>query len=391
MHFLNPEPIHLTKRKNQGNKGNNMQARLILSDGTHYEGMSFGMPGTAVGEVVFHTAMCGYQEILTDPSYHFQLVTMTYPQIGNYGVNPKDFESRRIYAAGFIIREYSPIVSHWQANRSLDDYLAFHGVVGISDIDTRALTRHLRDHGAQMGLITTSHEPLPVLLESLRRGRKLVGRDIVQEVTTEKSYTWPMGEEAVAPPEKKYRVAVYDFGVKFSILRSFYKSGCELQIFPARTPPETILEWKPDGIFLSNGPGDPEPVDYAVESVRYLLGRKPIFGICLGHQILGLALGGRTAKLKFGHHGANHPVKYLPSGAIEITSQNHGFIVDIDSLPQEQVEITHINLNDHTLEGFRHRQLSAFSVQYHPESAPGPHDSQYLFDHFIKEMKEFNA
>ena len=368
-----------------------MQARLILSDGTHYEGLSFGKEGTAIGEVVFHTAMCGYQEILTDPSYHFQLVTMTYPQIGNYGVNPKDFESRRIYAAGFIIREYSPIVSHWQANRSLDEYLKFHEVVGISDIDTRALTRHLRDHGAQMGLITTAAEPLELLLERLRGGAKLVGRDIVKDVTTDTSYAWPLGEAPAPVPKKKYRVAVYDFGVKFSILRSLYTSGCELEVFPAATPPEKILAWNPDGIFLSNGPGDPEPVGYAVHSVRQLLGKKPIFGICLGHQILGLALGGRTTKLKFGHHGANHPVKYLPTGAIEITSQNHGFIVDIDSLPQETVEITHINLNDQTLEGFRHRTLSAFSVQYHPESAPGPHDSQYLFDHFIKEMEGFHA
>jgi carbamoyl-phosphate synthase small subunit len=368
-----------------------MQARLLLSDGTHYEGLSFGKEGTAIGEVVFHTAMCGYQEILTDPSYHFQLVTMTYPQIGNYGVNPKDFESRRIYAAGFIIREYSPIVSHWQANRSLDEYLSFHGVVGISDIDTRALTRHLRDHGSQMGLITTEDAPLEVLVERLRGGQKLVGRDIVKDVTTDRSYVWPLGEAAAPAPEKKYRVAVYDFGIKFSILRSLFRSGCELKVFPAATPPEQILDWNPDGIFLSNGPGDPEPVSYAVQSVRRLLGRKPIFGICLGHQILGLALGGRTTKLKFGHHGANHPVKHLQTGAIEITSQNHGFIVDIDSLPKEAVEITHINLNDQTLEGFRHRTLSAFSVQYHPESAPGPHDSQYLFDHFIKEMQGFHA
>ncbi len=368
-----------------------MNARLILSDGTHYEGLAFGKQGTAIGEVVFHTAMCGYQEILTDPSYHFQLVTMTYPQIGNYGVNPKDFESRRIYAAGFIIRELSPIVSHWQANRSLDDYLKFHGVVGISDIDTRALTRHLRDHGAQMGLITTSSEPLTALLEQLRAGETLVGRDIVKEVTTAAGYNWPLGEAPEPVSQRKYRVAVYDYGVKFSILRSLYKSGCELEVFPADTPPEEVLAWNPDGVFLSNGPGDPEPVGYAVSAVRALLGKKPIFGICLGHQILGLALGGRTRKLKFGHHGANHPVKHLPTGAVEITSQNHGFIVDIDSLPQEDVEITHINLNDQTLEGMHHRKLPAFSVQYHPESAPGPHDSQYLFDQFIKEMEEFNA
>ena len=270
-----------------------MQARLLLSDGTHYEGLSFGKEGTAIGEVVFHTAMCGYQEILTDPSYHFQLVTMTYPQIGNYGVNPKDFESRRIYAAGFIIREYSPIVSHWQANRSLDEYLKFHGVVGISDIDTRALTRHLRDHGAQMGLITTAAEPLAVLLERLRGGEKLVGRDIVKDVTTDTSYVWPLGEAVAPVPKKKYRVAVYDFGVKFSILRSLYTSGCELEVFPAATPPEKILAWNPDGIFLSNGPGDPEPVGYAVQTVRELLGKKPIFGICLGHQLLGLASAAR--------------------------------------------------------------------------------------------------
>ena len=368
-----------------------MKARLILSDGVHFEGLSLGAMGTTTGEVVFNTAMTGYQEILTDPSYHFQLVTMTYPQIGNYGVNPEDFESRRIYAAGFIIREYSPVVSHWQANRSLDEYLKHYSVVGISDIDTRALTRYLRNQGAQMGMITTSEEPLDTLLDHLRSGKKLVGRDIVQEVTADANYDWPL--EAMHTPEHPagFRVAVYDFGVKFSILRALHYHKCELRVFPAHTPPQDVLAWNPDGIFLSNGPGDPEPVEYAVETVRHLLGKKPIFGICLGHQILGLALGGKTKKLKFGHHGANHPVKYLPSGAVEITSQNHGFVVDAESLAPNEVEITHINLNDGTLEGFRHKSLPAFSVQYHPESAPGPHDSRYLFENFVREMKQFNA
>jgi carbamoyl-phosphate synthase small subunit len=316
---------------------------------------------------------------------------MTYPQIGNYGVNPEDFESRRIYAAGFIIREYSPVVSHWQANRSLDEYLKHYSVVGISDLDTRALTRHLRDQGAQMGMITTSEEPLETLLDHLRSGKKLIGRDIVQEVTAEANYDWPLDAMRIAEQPPGFRVAVYDFGVKFSILRALQYHKCGLRVFPAHTPAEEVLAWNPDGIFLSNGPGDPEPVEYAVETVRQLLGKKPIFGICLGHQILGLALGGKTKKLKFGHHGANHPVKYLPSGAVEITSQNHGFVVDAESLAPNEVEITHINLNDGTLEGFRHKSLPAFSVQYHPESAPGPHDSRYLFENFVKEMKQFNA
>jgi len=370
-----------------------MKARLLLSDGQIFEGESFGAQGTAVGEVVFNTAMSGYQEILTDPSYHFQLIAMTYPQIGNYGVNVSDFESKRIYASGFIIREYSPVVSHWQADRSLDEYLRHFDVVGISEIDTRALTKHLRDHGAQMGMITTSDEPVDALLESLRAGDSLVGRDIVKDVTSQQQYEWePEGSESTnCACNSALKVAVYDFGVKYSILRQLRKTGCTLRVFPAHTPPDTILEWNPDGIFLSNGPGDPEPVNYAVESVRYLLGKRPIFGICLGHQILGLALGGKTMKLKFGHHGANHPVKYIPDGTIEITSQNHGFIVDIDSLPVKDVEVTHINLNDGTIEGMRHRSIPAFSVQYHPEAAPGPHDSRYLFKKFIEEMKTFNA
>lgn len=368
-----------------------MNAKLILADGTFFEGLSLGAEGTAIGEVVFNTALTGYQEILTDPSYHFQLVVMTCPQIGNYGVNPEDFESRRIYAGGFVIREYSPVVSHWQANKSLDAYLKHYGVVGISDVDTRALTRHLRDEGAQMGMITTSDDALEVLLKQVRNGQKLVGRDIVQEITTDAHYCWPIDADEKQTEKKSHRVAVYDFGVKFSILRALDMHNCELRVFPAHAPPEEVLAWNPDGIFLSNGPGDPEPLAYAVASVRYLLGKKPIFGICLGHQILGLALGGKTVKLKFGHHGANHPVKYLPTGAVEITSQNHGFNVDIDSLPQEAVEITHVNLNDQTLEGFRHRSLPAFSVQYHPESAPGPHDSRYLFQQFVTEMEQFHA
>jgi len=368
-----------------------MKARLILSDGTHFEGLSLGAMGTTMGEVVFNTAMMGYQEILTDPSYHFQLVTMTYPQIGNYGVNPKDFESRRIYAGGFIIREYSPVVSHWQATRSLDEYLKHYGVVGISDIDTRQLTRHLRDQGAQMGMITTSDEPFDVLIKRLKGSKQLVGRDIAKEVTTDERYDWPLDEQINDAHPPVFKVAVYDFGVKFSILRALFQHGCELKVFPASTSADEVLAWNPDGIFLSNGPGDPEPVTYAVNTVKTLLGKKPLFGICLGHQILALALGAKTTKLKFGHHGANHPVRHLPTGAVEITSQNHGFIVDADSLPPSDVDITHINLNDGTLEGFRHKTLPAFSVQYHPESAPGPRDSRYLFENFIKEMKQFNA
>jgi len=368
-----------------------MKARLLLSDGAYFEGLSLGAEGTAFGEVVFNTAMMGYQEILTDPSYHYQLVTMTYPQIGNYGVNPTDFESRRIYASGFIIREYSPIVSHWHADKSLDEYLKHYNVVGISDVDTRALTRHLRDHGSQMAMITTSEEPNSALAQQLADSKQLVGRDIVQEITTSESYGWPLEADIKPADNKAFRVAVYDFGVKFSILRALYDHGCELRIFPAQTPPEEVLAWKPHGVFLSNGPGDPEPVTYAIESAKYLLGRIPIFGICLGHQILALAMGGITMKLKFGHHGANHPVKNLQTNAVEITSQNHGFNVDMDSLPRDEVELTHINLNDNTVEGLRHKSLSAFSVQYHPEASPGPNDSRYLFQHFVEEMKKFHA
>lgn len=364
-----------------------IKARLILSDGKVFEGLSLGKTGTTIGEVVFNTAMTGYQEILTDPSYHFQIITMTYPQIGNYGVNPTDFESRRIYAAGFVIREYSPVVSNWQANRSLDDYLKHYDIVGISDLDTRALTRHIRDQGAQMGIITTEDTPVEDLLTRIQESPKLVGRNIVQEVTAAEPYDWPLDPSEASGKSLPYRVAVYDYGIKFSILRILFSLGCKLRVFPAHTPAEEILAWEPDGIFLSNGPGDPEPVEKAVAAVRKLLGKKPIFGICLGIQILGLALGGKTSKLKFGHHGANHPVKHLATGKVEITSQNHGFVVDIDSLPKDDVKVTHINLNDGTLEGFKHKSLRAFAVQYHPESAPGPHDSDYLFKQFIEDMK----
>ena len=368
-----------------------MKTALLLSDGTVFTGVSIGSEKDAVGEVVFNTAMTGYQEILTDPSYYGQLITMTCPQIGNYGVNSQDIESRKIFASGFIIREYSPVYSHWQAEMPLDEYLKLYNCTGIAEIDTRALTRHLRDYGAQMGLITTSDEPKEKLLKKLRSYPTLVGIDIVKEVITDNVYDWTSDNSSSADNQKRFKVAVYDFGVKYSILRQLYKAGCEVRVFPGTTPPEDILVWKPHGIFLSNGPGDPEPVEYAIKSVRYFLGRLPIFGICLGHQILGLTLGGKTSKLKFGHHGANHPVKNLVSGAIEITSQNHGFVVDIDSLPDGTVDITHINLNDGTLEGMRHRSLPAFSVQYHPEASPGPHDSRYLFEQFINDMINFYA
>ncbi|MCP4727008.1 MAG: glutamine-hydrolyzing carbamoyl-phosphate synthase small subunit [bacterium] len=360
-----------------------MATRLLLADGKAFYGEPLGYQGEAFAEVVFNTAMTGYQEILTDPSYFGQMVVMTYSQIGNYGVNKEDIESRRIFASGFIIREYSPVVSNWRSQESLDSYLKRYEIPGITEIDTRALTRHIRDNGAQMAVISNSDEPEDDLLGRLRKHPSIVGRDVVKDVTVDKPYDWQIAVDT----DTKHRVAVYDFGVKYSILNNLSELGCAIKIFPADTSAEDIMEWKPDGVFLSNGPGDPEPLESPIKNVRKLLGKIPVFGICLGHQILGLASGSKTSKLKFGHHGANHPVKNLLTDSIEITAQNHGFVVDPDTLKDSETEITHLNLNDGTLEGFRHRTIPAFSVQYHPEASPGPHDSRYLFNQFLNLME----
>ena len=366
-------------------------AILVLRDGRVFRGGALGALGEASGEVIFNTAMSGYQEILTDPSYRGQIVMMTYPLIGNYGVNLEDVESRRPWVNGFIVKEASPIASNFRASTSLDDYLRTHGIVGLQGIDTRALTRHLRDHGAQDGIISSVETDPARLLERARALPGLVGRDLVAEVTTEAPFAWQEGSWELArgyvpPPAPHLRVVAYDCGVKLNILRQLRMAGCEVTVVPAATSAAEILERRPDGLFLSNGPGDPEGVPYLIASVRELLGRLPIFGICLGHQILGLAGGGRTYKLPFGHHGANHPVKDLATGKVEITAQNHGFAVDPDSVGARGWEPTHVNLNDGTCEGLRHREWPAFSVQYHPEASPGPHDSNHLFHRFTELM-----
>ncbi|HEY5618476.1 MAG TPA: glutamine-hydrolyzing carbamoyl-phosphate synthase small subunit [Vicinamibacterales bacterium] len=379
-----------------------MNATLALEDGSWYRGVAAGAHGETAGEVVFNTSMTGYQEVLTDPSYSGQIVTMTAPQIGNYGVAPGDAESQAPRVAGFIMREESPVASNWRAEGTLRDYLIAHNIVAIADIDTRALTRVLRTAGVMRGVIATGQVDPDELAEKARAIPTIEGSDLVRGVTCERSYAWrdraptagnaDHAEFGLPPARRASRrlcVAAYDFGVKWNILRRLDAYGCDVQVFPADAPAADLLAAGPDGIFLSNGPGDPAALTYAIDNVRELVNADtpPMFGICLGHQILGLAVGGQTFKLKFGHRGANHPVKELSSGKVEITSQNHGFAVDPNSLPAD-VRVTHLNLYDGTVEGFRHTTRPIFSVQYHPEASPGPHDADYLFQRFLESMEK---
>jgi carbamoyl-phosphate synthase small subunit len=372
-----------------------MEAVLALENGTWYRGVAAGAAGETAGEVVFNTSMTGYQEVLTDPSYAGQIVTMTCPEIGNYGVSPDDVESRAPQVAGFVVREESPVASNWRAEGTLRDYLARNGIVAIAGIDTRELTRLLRSSGVMRGVIATGHALDPeALVERAASIPKMEGSDLVQGVTSAAAFDWRTegeGEFAI-PPERRarrrLRIAAYDFGMKWNIMRRLSAHGCDVRVYPAKTPASELLASDPDGVFLSNGPGDPAPLTYAIDNARTLVSAAvPVFGICLGHQILGLAMGGRTYKLKFGHRGANHPVKKLATQKIEITSQNHGFAVDPASLPGD-VEVTHLNLYDGTVEGLRHTSRPVFSVQYHPEASPGPHDADYLFDEFIRLIEE---
>lgn len=387
-----------------------MKAILALADGRCFEGEGFGGEGEAAGEVVFNTSMTGYQEILTDPSYEGQLVAMTYPQIGNVGVNPEDVESQRPYMKGFIVKDYTARPSNWRATEPLHEYMKRHGIVGIQGIDTRSLVRHLRDKGSQEGIISTVAASQAEAIAKAKTVPGLVGRDLVKNVTCLAPYDWDEGNWQLGTGYKKRRglrsarrgknvasfqspqfsVVAYDFGIKYNILRNLAESGCRVKVVPATMPAEDVLTLNPDGIFLSNGPGDPDAVPYAKDNVEKLIGKKPIFGICLGHQIMGLALGGKTFKLKFGHHGGNQPVMDLITKKVGITAQNHGFAVDPDSL-KGAVEITHLNLNDNTVEGLAHKELPIFSVQYHPESSPGPHDAHYLFSRFTELMSKYRG
>ena len=376
-----------------------MQAILALEDGRIFRGRGFGAPVERVGEVVFNTSLTGYQEIFTDPSYAGQIVVLTNPHIGNYGTSPSDAESGHPYIEGLVVREFSPVASNWRSTEVADEYLERSGVPVIAEIDTRAVVRHLRANGVMRGVISTAVNDVDALVAKARAHRRMDGTDLASVVTTKKMYEWtnedPRNEtgDSLLPGEDakakdQLHVVAYDYGIKQNILRMLTRENCRVTVVPARTTAAEVMEMNPDGVFFSNGPGDPEPLDYAVETIRELQGKKPMFGICLGHQLFGLALGGKTYKLKFGHHGGNHPIKNLETGKVEITSQNHNFNVDPASLPDDVVA-THVNLNDNTLAGLKHKSDPMFSVQYHPEASPGPHDSHYLFRDFRKMMEEW--
>jgi carbamoyl-phosphate synthase small subunit len=374
------------------------QAVLALEDGTVFEGWSFGALVERTGEVVFNTAITGYQEIFTDPSYSGQIVVLTNPQIGNYGANESDNEAAHPYIEGLVVREFSPLASNWRADETAQSFLTNNNVPVIAGIDTRALVRHLRSRGVMRGVISAVLADPKDLIQKARNSPSMTGLDLATRVSTPSTYSWTKPAEPCSPSDlevatavdegARFHVVAYDFGIKHNILRRLVSTGCRVTVVPAVTSAEDVLALKPSGVFLSNGPGDPEPLTHQAAQVGKLIGRVPIFGICLGHQILGLALGAKTYKLKFGHRGANHPVLNRLTGQVEITSHNHGFAVDPDSLNLNEIEVTHTNLNDETLEGFRHRNHPAFCVQYHPEAAPGPHDSRYLFDDFVKLMRE---